>query len=122
MSREEAIELVRRLEEAVNAHDTGRLLDFYGDEAVSVSPVFAGIAGGAAMAKSWDAVFSLFPDWTVNVSDVLVDGDRIAFLETAAATDRNGWFGQPTDGRANRVTYNNLFTLRRRYAVSSARQ
>jgi len=82
----------------VNAHDTGRLLDFYGDEAVSVSPVFAGIAGGAAIAKSWDPVFSLFPDWTVNVSDVLVDGDRIAFLGTAAATDRNGWFGQPPTG------------------------
>jgi ketosteroid isomerase-like protein len=95
MLRAEAMEFVRQLEESVNTHDTGRLLGFYADEAVTVSPVFTGIAGRAAIGKSWEAMFSLFPDWTVAVTDVLVDGDRIAFMGTAAATDQNGWFGEP---------------------------
>ena len=42
----------------------------------------------------------VFPDWKVRVSDVLLDGDRIAFVGTASATDQNGWFGQaPTQSR-----------------------
>lgn len=60
MSREEAIGFVGQLGQAVNAHDTRQLLEFYADEAVTVSPVFGGIAGKAAIAKSWDDIFSLF--------------------------------------------------------------
>src|ERR1017187_1846266 len=109
MSREEAIEFVRQLEEAVNTHDSGRLLGFYAEEAVTVSPVFTGIAGRAAIRKSWDAMFAVFPDWTVEVTDVLVDGDRVAFLGTAAATDQNGWFGQPATGE--RIEYRAVIVL-----------
>ena len=58
MSREEATKFVRELEKAVNSHDTRRLLEFYAEEAVMVSPVFKGIMGRAAIAKSWDTVFS----------------------------------------------------------------
>ena len=98
MVRAQAIELVRQLEQAINAHDTRRLLDFYADNPVAVSPMFPGISGRDAIAKGFDTVFSLFPDWTVSVSDVLVDGDRIAFMGSVAATDRNGWFGEPPTG------------------------
>src|ERR1700758_4304336 len=98
MQREDAISLVRQLEDAVNAHDTPRLLELYADSAVMVSPVFSGITGLEAIAKTWETVFSLFPDWTAKVSDILVDGDRIAFLGTAGATDRSGWVGEPPTG------------------------
>ena|SRR5438067_1048407 len=73
MSREEAGKFVRELEKAANSHDARRLLEFYAEEAVMVSPVFKGIMGRAAIAKSWDTVFSQFPDWTVNISDILVE-------------------------------------------------
>src|SRR5271167_1950118 len=109
MSRDEAIELVRQLEEAINAHDAGRLMGFYADDAVTVSPVFSGIEGRVAIGESWDTMFSLFPDWTVNITDVLLDGDRIAFLGTASATDRNGWFGQPATGE--RIEYRAVIVL-----------
>lgn len=65
--------------------------------------------GHASIAKSWNTVFSQFPDWTVNISDVLVDGDRLAFLGTAGGTDRNGWFGQPPTGE--RVDYRAVIIL-----------
>jgi ketosteroid isomerase-like protein len=109
MSREEAIGFVAQLGEAVNAHDTRRLLEFYADEAVTVSPVFGGIAGKAAIAKSWDDIFSLFPDWAVRITDVLVDGDRIAFMGTAGATDQNGWFGQAAT--RERIDYRAVIVL-----------
>lgn len=98
MTREEAVEFVDELVQGVNAHDTARLLRLYAEDAVTKTPMFPEIAGRAAIAKSWDTIFSLFPDWTAEVKDVLVDGDRIAFIGIAGATDRNGWFGQPPTG------------------------
>ncbi len=107
--RDEARELVRQMTEAINAHDTARLLDYYHRDAIMVSPVFGEITGHAAIAGSFDAVFAAFPDWTVEVADVLVDGDRVAFLGTALATDRNGWFGQPATGE--RISYRAMIIL-----------
>ena len=109
MSRAEAIAYVRKLEQAVNAHDSARLASFYADQATTISPVFEGIAGRAAIAKSWEAVFSLFPDWTVKVADVLVDGNRLAFLGSVTATDKNGWFGQRPTGE--RIEYRAVIVL-----------
>ncbi len=110
MTREEAVEFARQLEGAVNAHDTERILGWYRPDAVMVSPVFGESTGREAIAASWHAVFSAYPDWTVRVADVLADGDRIAFLGRAAATDCNGWFGQPPTGQ--RIEYRALILLR----------
>jgi ketosteroid isomerase-like protein len=107
--RQDAIEFVRQLEGAVNEHDSARLVTMYADDAVTVSPMFPTIFGREAIRKSWDTIFALFPDWTVNVSDVLIDGDRIAFLGQASGTDRNGWFGQPATGE--RIDYRAIILL-----------
>jgi len=37
------------------------------------------------------------------LTDVLVDHDRIVFMGTVSATDRNGWFGRPPTGE--RIEY-----------------
>lgn len=98
ISRGDAIALVHRLRDAVNAHDTTRLMNIYADDAVVVSPALSQLRGHAAIAAAWDAMFSSFPDWKVSVSDVLVDGDRIAAMGINTATDRTGWFGIPSTG------------------------
>ena len=103
MTRQQAVEFVRELQQGVNTHDTARLMRLYTDDAVAKSPMFPMIAGRAAIEKSWETLFFLFPDWSVEVSEVLVDGERIAFLGRASATDRNGWFGQPATGE--RIEY-----------------
>lgn len=108
-TRERALELVGELVEAVNTHDTARLLTFYAENAVAVSPVSGQIAGRAAIARWWDAFFSSFPDWTANMSDLLVDGDRIVFFGTGEATDQNGWFGLPATGE--RFQYRAMIVL-----------
>ncbi len=109
MTRDEAITLVQTLVSAVNSHDLSALLAMYADGAVTYSPVAGQITGIAAIREWWQTIFALFPDWTVDVSDVLVDGDRIAFLGSAAATDRNGWFGQPATGE--RFEYRSMIIL-----------
>ncbi len=96
--REGAIAFVHRLEEAVNSHDNEALLKFYSERAVTVSPAYGERSGRSAIRNAWETIFSLFPDWTVKVTDVVLDCDRIAFMGTATATDRNGWFGLPATG------------------------
>lgn len=98
LTREQALELAKELVDAVNAHDPDRLLAMYADDALAISPVGGQMRGISAIGDWWKRTFSLFPDWTVRLADVLVDGERIAFLGTAGATDRNGWFGLPATG------------------------
>lgn len=98
MTREEAGQIVRELEAGANARDSSRVMRIYAQDAVLVSPVWGRLTDRSAIQKTWDDTFARFPDWTVTVDDVLVDGDRIAFLGRAGATDRNGWFGHPPTG------------------------
>lgn len=97
-TRQQATEFVQELQRLVNAHDLPGLMALYAEDAVTVSPMYPCITGRHAIAGSWKTIFSLFPDWTVSISDVLVDGDRIAFTGIARGTDVNGWFGQPPTG------------------------
>jgi predicted ester cyclase len=98
MSREEALTLVRQLRDAALGRDVLRLMEFYAPEAVAVSPVFGEVRGRQAIAATWTTLFSTFSDLALEVSDVLVDGDRIAILGTVTTTDRVGWFGLPATG------------------------
>ena len=98
MAREEVVAFVRQLQEAANAHDLSRLMDFYAEDAVAVSPVFGEVKGRAAVVGTWETLFATFPDCAIDVSDVFADGDRVVFLGTVTATDRSGWFGLPATG------------------------
>lgn len=110
MTREQAAEFVRELVQAINAHDARRMLSFYDDSAVAHTPAFPRIAGRAAIGENFETLFSLFPDWAVELKDLLVDGDRIAFTGTVRATDRNGWFGQAPTGE--RIEYRAIIVLK----------
>ncbi|HEV2298834.1 MAG TPA: SpoIIE family protein phosphatase [Candidatus Acidoferrales bacterium] len=98
MAREEALAFARLLENAVNTHDVATLVSLYADDAVLISPVFHQVNGRAAIARNWEVIFSTYPDWSVRVADVLVDGNRLAMMGTATATDHQGWFGLPPTG------------------------
>jgi len=98
LSREQALAFARSLENAVNTHDVSSLVSLYADDAVLISPVFHQVTGRAAIKQNWEVIFSTYPDWSVRVSDVMLDGNRLAMMGTATATDRKGWFGLPPTG------------------------
>ena len=95
MTHDAAVAIVRQLQEAANRHDVAAILDFYADEAISIGPVFDEVRGRAAIAATWHALFSRFPDCALEVGDVLVDGDRVIVFGTVKFIDRAGWFGLP---------------------------
>jgi serine phosphatase RsbU (regulator of sigma subunit) len=99
MEREAAVALVRELLSAARRDDSVRLAALYADDAVAISPMFGEIRGNRAIAESWHQLAVGLPDFSAEISHVLVDGDRVAVLSSVAATDRLGWLGrQPTGG------------------------
>jgi uncharacterized protein (TIGR02246 family) len=111
LSREDAVALARELYAAANRHDTSALAAHYAPDAVAVSPQFSTLRGRGAIAHAWEALFAMVPDCTVEVSDVLVDGHRIAILGLVRGTDRNGWFGLPPTGGPITYRLNILLTI-----------
>jgi serine phosphatase RsbU (regulator of sigma subunit) len=112
ISREHAIAFVIALQQAANAHDARRLGDFYTEDAVAFSPVLGEIRGREAVVRSWETLFTKFPDSAMEVSDIFTDGERIVYLGTMRATDTGGWFGLPPTGTCFHYRETLLCTIR----------
>ena len=98
MIREESLNLVRRAIDAAAKRDLSQLAECYALDAVAVSPVFGTISGRAAIAATWQTLFSALHDVVLDVVDVLVDGDRVAVLGTIRTSVAAGLFGSSADG------------------------
>lgn len=103
MDREDAIALVRQLIESVGRRDLDGVVRHYADDAVAISPMFGEVRGRENIAATWKVLFSTFFDVRLDISDILVDGNRVAVLSSLGTTDRAGWFGLPPTG--GRITY-----------------
>ncbi len=95
MSHEEALRLVQRLTDAAATRDVSRVIEFYASDAVVVSPVFGEVSGRDAIAATWKTLFSTVADLSIEISDVLIDRDRVAVLSKLTVVAPTGWFGAP---------------------------
>jgi len=106
--------LLRQHEEALNRHDVPALVDLYADDAVVESPMFDTVRGRAAIGRSFERLFTLFPDYSIVMSDALFlsEGDRAAEFSTVTSTHLVEFFGLPPTGQ--RIEYHaaRLFTVR----------
>ena len=98
MDRDAAITLIRDLLGAARRGDFERLRELYAENAVAVSPMFGEVFGNAAIVDTWRRLTTTLPDFSADVSHMLVDGNRIAVLSSVSATDWHGWFGRPASG------------------------
>lgn len=121
MQPDQAHSLINQWEVRINAHDTVGLADLYSDDAVLTSPMFRTTKGRASIASSFEVLFASFPDWKVNISNVLVDGDQVAALTVASATDRLGRFGLPATGEPFSYRCVLLYTIRDAKIVAEER-
>jgi uncharacterized protein (TIGR02246 family) len=102
ITRDDAVSLVGRMLEAGGRRDLAGVAALYAEDAVAVSPVFGELHGRDAIAASWGRLFETFTDLDLDISTVLVDGNRVAVLGSVATVDRVGWFGRaPTGGVIN---------------------
>jgi steroid delta-isomerase-like uncharacterized protein len=112
--RQQAGELLRRHQDALNRHDVPALVALYSDDAVLISPMFETVTGREAIGRSFERLFTIFPDYSIQMSDALslFEGDRAAEFSTVTATHQVELFGLPPTGQ--RIEYHaaRLFTLR----------
>ncbi len=97
-SRADTLAVVRQMLEAARRRDVAAVTSWYADDAVAVSPLFGTIEGAAGIGANWALLFSTFTDLSVEVSNTLVDGNRVAMFATVTTRDRIGIFGLPITG------------------------
>ena len=80
MTREQVRSLLRSHQDALNRHDVSALTALYADDARIESPMFDTVQGRAAIARSFERLFALFPDYTIEMRDALfiAEGNRAA--------------------------------------------
>ena len=98
MPREAILALARELLDGARRHDISGMMELYAEDAVAISPVFGEMKGRAAIAATWETLFSTAAEFSVEISHLLVDRDRIAVLGSVEAIDRVGWFGRAATG------------------------
>lgn len=105
MTRTEASTVLRRHREALNRHDVQALESLYAKNAVVSSPLFRTIRGRAAIARSFETLFRMWPDYHVRGKNSLLicEGNRAAEFTTVVAKHHSELFGLPPTGE--RITY-----------------
>lgn len=120
MTRDEALALVQRLLNGARRGDLETVRDCYAEDAVAISPAFGHVRGRDAILGTWARLFSS-TDVAVDISTILVDGNRVAVLGAITTSDLAGWFGLPSIGAPMGYRLVLLFTLAGGKVVSDER-
>jgi steroid delta-isomerase-like uncharacterized protein len=103
--REANADLIRRLHSTLlEARDPAVVDEFFAEDFVSHNNP-PGFAAGREGVKQFFATFrDAFPDVTVAIDELVVDGDRVAVATTFTGTHEGELFGAPATGRQVSVT------------------
>jgi steroid delta-isomerase-like uncharacterized protein len=101
-------EVVRRWFEAVNGHDVDAAADLVAPDMVNHSSSGQGREGIRAELSYWLAAF---PDATVPLEDVIVEGDRVAVRHRLVGTHAGEFMGIAGTGRRVSVQEMDIFRV-----------
>jgi ketosteroid isomerase-like protein len=92
MSQAGPAETVRRLLEAVNAHDLEAMVGCFAEDYVNVTPAHPqrGFSGRQQVRRNWAQLFAGVPDLSAELSGMAVDGDRVWTEWDISGTRRDG--------------------------------
>jgi uncharacterized protein (TIGR02246 family) len=93
MTREEVLALFERREAAWRKRDAPALAADHTPIGVVVSPTGGVLEGRAQIEHIYNVWFTAFPDLTITTEDLIVDGDRVAWLCRIAGTHLGEFFG-----------------------------
>ena len=100
MTRDEIATVLDRRAAAWRRLDANSLVADYAEDAVVESPLAGGSTHGRdQIRQTFQTYFVAFPDLGMDVSDVIIEGDRAAVMATFTGTDRGGFMGMPPTGR-----------------------
>lgn len=112
MTRADIVGLLDTLHAAVGRRDVEALTYLHAEDGVVESLMAGTVRGRAAIGDVYRAWFAAFPDVTVTIDHLLVDGDRAVVVSTVAGTDRGGFMGLPPSLKPFRVAIVRFYTFR----------
>lgn len=111
MSTERNEAVVRQLYAALNEGDLERMVALVADDLVIHTPV-PGIGPGREGFRGFMSIFfSAFPEQSVELHDVIAEGDRVAVHHTHHATHGGDFMGLPPTGRQVSVAGIEIFRI-----------
>ncbi|MEV2251859.1 ester cyclase [Streptomyces sp. NPDC050147] len=103
-----------RLNSAVNSGDLdviSRTIDeVVAPDVLFHAPVPLGATGAEALKRVWEVLLRAFPDLHVAVEETVVEGGKVAAMNTVTGTHRGEYQGMAPTGKT--VRYNEIFIFR----------
>lgn len=90
-------ELIQRFVDMVNSHDVSTMAEHTSPGHIDHNPIVAD--GIEANTEFWKQIFAAFPDITLTVDDLVVEGDRVAGRFQYAGTHQGTFFGVEATGK-----------------------
>ena len=112
----DSTEIVRDYIKLINAHDIPGLLEMTSHDAIFIDSMGINTEGKNEMRKAWDVLLTFFPDYNVQVKDIISKNGMVAVFGTAKGTlatdgkilDENkfeipaSWTATVTDGKISK--------------------
>ena len=121
MTREEIVAFFDRHQEAYDNLDAATLSADYADDCVVESPMAGTHRGRAAVERVYRRVFDAFLDHKIRTENLVIDGNRVAWVLSLEGTDIGGFMGLPPSGKGFRVPAVFLFEFKDRWIVRERR-
>ncbi len=103
MSKTENIAAQERFGRAVNSNNLDDLNGIVAEDCVDHDPAPGQARGPAGYVALFGQMIAAFPDFAVDVEQLVADDDKVAFAYTITGTHRGEFFGIPATGRRIRA-------------------
>ncbi len=112
MTRDEITALMMRREQAWRRLDAASLAADHAPHGVVISPTGGVLEGREEIERIYRLWFSAFPDFVLDNTDLLVDGNRAVVLGAITGTHTGDFFGLAASGRRVQVYCALSYTLK----------
>ncbi len=103
MSKVDNIAAQERFGKAVNTNNLDEIHQLVAADCVDHDPAPGQVRGPAGYISLFQQMISAFPDFAVDVEQLVADDDKVAFAYTITGTHRGEFFGVPATGRRIRA-------------------
>jgi steroid delta-isomerase-like uncharacterized protein len=121
MTREQVTEMFERRQLDWRSRDAAALAADHAPDGVVVSPTGGVLEGRAEIEHVYRVWLNAFPDLSMTLADVLIDGDRVVLILDVTATHSGEFLGLPATGRRLQVAAAFVYTMKGNLIVHERR-
>jgi dipeptidase E len=90
IKQQDSLDIVKEYIKRINNHNLNGMLEITADDAAFIDSMGINTTGKADMQKAWDLFLTFFPDYTIQVKDIISKNGMVAVFGTAKGTVATG--------------------------------